>query len=55
LMIWEDTPLDPVREKLLQMGIRVVVFSPAGNVPAEGDYFTVMEQNLLGLMTFTKQ
>ncbi len=55
LMIWEDMPLDPVREKLLQMGIRVVVFSPAGNVPAEGDYFTVMEQNLLGLRAFTKQ
>jgi zinc transport system substrate-binding protein len=49
LMIWEEAPLDSVREKLLQMGIRVAVFSPAGNVPVKGDYFTVMEQNLLGL------
>jgi hypothetical protein len=37
------------------MGIRVVVFSPAGNVPAEGDYFTVMEQNLLQLAISTNQ
>jgi zinc transport system substrate-binding protein len=54
LMIWEDTPLDSVREKLEQMGIQVVVFSPVGNVPAMGDYFTVMEQNLAGLRAFTK-
>ena len=53
LMIWEGAPLDSVREKLEQMGIRVVVFSPVGNVPAMGDYFTVMERNLLALRTFT--
>jgi len=55
LMIWEDAPIDPVREKLVQMGIYVVVFSPAGNVPAKDDYFTVMEQNLLKLKNFTQQ
>jgi zinc transport system substrate-binding protein len=55
LMIWEGAPLDSVREKLEQMDIQVIVFSPAGNVPANGDYFTVMEQNLLGLRAFTKQ
>jgi zinc transport system substrate-binding protein len=53
-MIWEDAPLDSVREKLGQMGIRIVVFSPVGNVPANDDYFAVMEQNLLDLRTFTK-
>jgi len=37
------------------MGIYVVVFSPAGNVPAKDDYFTVMEQNLLKLKNFTQQ
>ena len=55
LMIWEEAPLDSVKEKLAQMGIFVVVFSPSGNVPATGDYFTIMEQNLLGLRAFTKQ
>jgi len=54
LMIWEGTPLDSVRVKLEQMGIQIVVFSPAGNVPSDGDYFTVMEQNLAGLRAFTK-
>jgi hypothetical protein len=37
------------------MSIRVAVFSPAGKVPAKGDYFTVMEQNLLGLAALTEQ
>ncbi len=54
LMIWEDTPLDSVRVKLEQMGIRVLVFNPVGNVPSDGDYFTVMEQNLAGLRAFAE-
>jgi zinc transport system substrate-binding protein len=55
LMIWEAPPLEPVREKLRQRDIHVVVFSPTGNVPVMGDYFTVMEQNLLELKNFTQQ
>jgi zinc transport system substrate-binding protein len=52
LMIWEEAPLDSVREKLLEMGIEVVVFSPTGNTPGNGDYFTVMQQNLFELSSF---
>ena len=54
LMIWEEAPLDSVREKLLRMGIEVVVFSPTGNTPGNGDYFTVMQQNLFELSSFTE-
>jgi zinc transport system substrate-binding protein len=54
LMIWEEAPLESVREKLLEMGIEVVVFSPTGNTPGNGDYFTVMQQNLFELSSFTE-
>jgi len=50
LMIWEGEPTDSVREKLTQMGVRSVVFSPAGNQPGEGNYFDVMKDNLTQLM-----
>jgi zinc transport system substrate-binding protein len=49
IMFWEDTPLDSVRQKLKKMGVESFVFNPAGNKPHEGDYFSVMEQNLLAV------
>ena len=49
IMIWEASPLDSVRQQLLQMDIKSVVFEPAGNRPEQGGYFEVMEQNLLRL------
>jgi len=53
LMIWEEAPLNSVKEKLTQMGIDVAVFDPSGNVPSKGDYLTVMEQNLLEMKNYT--
>jgi len=55
VMIWEESPIDPIRNNLLQRGLDIVVFRPAGNQPTGGDYFTLMEQNLLELTTYTKQ
>jgi zinc transport system substrate-binding protein len=49
VMVWEDSPITSVRTTLEQMGLEVIVFRPVGNRPAEGDYFTVMEDNLLEL------
>ena len=49
LMIWEGTPLPSVVERLQNQGIRSVVFEPAGNRPAIGDYFAVMHANLARL------
>jgi len=46
IMIWEASPPDAVRAKLIQMGVRSLVFNPAGNQPDQGDYFLVMEENL---------
>lgn len=49
LVIWEDQPLPEVRARLEETGIHTIVFRPAGNRPEQGDYFSVMEANLLRL------
>jgi ABC-type Zn uptake system ZnuABC Zn-binding protein ZnuA len=54
VMIWEDTPIDPIRDKLLEMDVRTVVFSPAANTPAQDDFMAVMQQNLDALVTLQK-
>ena len=55
LMIWEAPPLAGVRDRLLQMGIYSVVFSPVANTPENGDYGLVMEKNLQRLMDASDQ
>jgi zinc transport system substrate-binding protein len=44
-MIWEAQPLEKTAKKLEERGITSVVFSPAANRPAEGDYIDVMKAN----------
>lgn len=46
LIVWEAPPLPSVVERLQQQGIRSIVFEPAANQPATGNYFTVMNANL---------
>ena len=49
IMLWEDQPLEEVAGELSNMGIIVVVFSPCANMVAEGDFLSVMKQNILNL------
>jgi zinc transport system substrate-binding protein len=49
LMIWEGKPLHESVEKLDSIGIKSVVFDPFGNMPDEGDFLTVMRQNIENL------
>ena len=49
LMIWEDEPLQEVKQKIVKSGIRVVVFNPCANKPATGDFISVMKDNILDL------
>jgi zinc transport system substrate-binding protein len=49
LMIWEGKPLNVSVEKLHSIGIKSVVFDPFGNTPDEGDFLTVMRQNVENL------
>jgi len=49
MMIWEGEPLQESLDKLSSMGIKGLVFSPCANAPDEGDFLTVMKDNLKGL------
>ena len=45
-MIWEDEPTNAASEKLAAIGIKSVVYKPAGNRPAEGDFLNAMRENI---------
>ncbi len=45
-MIWEGQPAKETVEKLQSLGVSSIVFSPAGNIPDQGDFFSVMENNI---------
>ena len=45
-MIWEAEPLAESVERLSSMGIGSIVFTPAANVPPQGDFLSVMQNNL---------
>jgi len=45
-MIWEGDPNPQIVKRLQSMGVESVVFDPAGNRPDEGDFLSVMGQNV---------
>ena len=49
LMIWEGSPMDSVREKLIQMGVRSVVFDTAANPESKAEYLEIMRQNIASI------
>ena len=48
-MIWEGKPNPAAVDKLKLMGVSSLVFDPAGNVPDEGDFLSIMRQNVENL------
>ena len=48
-MLWEAQPLPLVVTGLQRRGVTVLVLAPCGNRPAEGDFLTVMGQNVKSL------
>jgi len=50
-MIWENTPLPEIRERLESLGIRSVVFDSCARTPASGDFLSIMEENVQALRT----
>jgi len=46
IMIWEDQPLPSTAERLSNVGIAIVPFRTVVNRPDEGDYFSVMRDNV---------
>jgi len=50
IMLWEGQPLATTRTRLEGNGIRVVIFDPCGNHPAQGaDFMTVIRANIEAL------
>ena len=45
-MIWEGEPSKDSVEKLDGLGLKSIVFDPCGNVPASGDFMSVMKANV---------
>jgi len=45
-MIWEGKPLQESVERLQAIGLDSLVFDPCGNTPHQGDFLSVMRQNV---------
>ena len=48
-MIWEGEPIKESVERLKAIGLQSVVFDPCGNAPDQGDFMSVMRQNVENL------
>jgi zinc transport system substrate-binding protein len=48
-MIWEGEPVQKSVDKLKTLGIDSLVFDPCGNMPQQGDFLTIMRQNVENL------
>ena len=45
-MLWEGDPLPASVQKLQTLGVHSLVFDPCGNTPEQGDFLSVMQQNV---------
>ena len=48
-MLWEGDPLAASVDRLHALGVRSLVFDPCGNTPEQGDFLSVMQQNVTRL------
>ena len=48
-MIWEDEPDEQSLARLQAVGINSLIFKPCANVPEEGDFISVMKNNIMEL------
>jgi len=48
-MLWEKQPLPEIAQQLDSMGIGIAVFDPCANRPANGDFLSVMHDNIANL------
>ncbi len=44
-MLWEDEPIDEIKQRLAQYQVQPIVFFVCGNRPASGDFLSVMQEN----------
>ncbi len=48
-LLWEAEPMAQSAHRLAEIGVRSIVFNPCANVPAQGDWLSVMQQNIENL------
>jgi zinc transport system substrate-binding protein len=48
-MIWEGNPMKQSAERLKAIGVDSLVFNPCGNIPDQGNFLSVMRQNVENL------
>jgi zinc transport system substrate-binding protein len=48
-MIWERKPMKQSAQRLKAIGVDSLVFDPCGNAPDQGDFLSVMRQNVENL------
>jgi zinc transport system substrate-binding protein len=48
-MLWESPPLAATEAGLLKRGVTAIVFDPAGQSPSDGDFLSVMKDNVARL------
>lgn len=49
IMLWEDQPLAEIEKVLNEKGIKLIVFNPCGNKPANSDFKEIMNTNITSL------
>ena len=49
VMLWEETPIGGIRNRLDKMNVKIAIFNPCANRPEEGSFIDIMEQNLMVL------
>jgi len=54
-MLWEGEPAEKTVEKLETLGVKSIVFSPCANTPKEGDFLSIMQENLSRLKNIKKE
>jgi hypothetical protein len=53
-MLWEGEPSDEITSSLMESGVKSIVFSPCANTPSEGDFMSVMNNNINRIRTLIK-
>ena len=48
-MLWEGDPLEETKQRLLDLGVKSVVYDPCGKSPESGDFRSVMQDNVRNL------
>ena len=55
LMLWEGEPADELKLRLKDAKVTTVLFNPCSNKPIEGDFLTILKQNISNLKKYIEE